>query len=166
VVNTTIFSSPQRRKEPAACALKLLKMANMVLAAMSDGAQSLKTMQRSKSMHELEGDECEDEELYGNPIVTLPRHMSLSQLHGLEVLKRSAHQPVFPSSTLASMPRTLSNSSLSQLAVHDANIGKTLANSRREIAHSRRELYAEPLRAETVVNTLPVCTVAEKESDW
>jgi hypothetical protein len=91
----------------------------------------LGTMQRSKSMNALDHCESQGEE----PSRRLPSILSLglssqifNQVHGLEVLKRSARETGSGSGNgMTSLPRSLSNSSLSQLNLQDDDIGAATA---------------------------------------
>ena len=90
------------------------------------GPRALSTMRRSKSMNAIDADS--DEETCGSlpSILTLGMaNQSLRQVHGLEVLKRSAQGGL--GGGMTSMPRSLSNSSLSQLVIQDDDIGAASA---------------------------------------
>jgi hypothetical protein len=92
-------------------------------AVMSRGA-----MPRSKSLTDLDT-ESDDKEPRGllPSISTLGlSSMNLHDVHGLEVLKRSAREGV-AGGGMTSLPRSLSNSSLSQLVLKDDDIGAASA---------------------------------------
>jgi hypothetical protein len=90
----------------------------------------LSTMRRSKSMNALDEDKGDDDaDILNSWLPSISSlglvNRSLTQVHGLEVLKRSAQE--VSGGAMASLPRSLSNSSLSQLAIHDDDMGAASA---------------------------------------
>ena len=87
------------------------------------------SLRRSKSMNALDGGESDAEEPTGRlpSIATLGlSSKNLAEVHGLEVLKRGA-QASRGGGGITSLPRSLSNSSLSQLIAQDEDIGAASA---------------------------------------
>ena len=81
----------------------------------------LNTMQRSKSMNALQ----KHDRLPSILALGLPSQ-NLTQVHGLEILKRGACE-IGGGGGMTSLPRSLSNSSLSQLTLQDDDIGAATA---------------------------------------
>lgn len=97
-------------------------------------ALQFSTMRRSKSMNALDENCCDTEDELSKQlpsIATLGLSLSngnLHQVHGLEVLKRSAQET--RGGTMSAMPRSLSNSSLTQLSqlnIQDDDVGAATA---------------------------------------
>ena len=87
------------------------------------------SLRRSKSMNALDGGESDAEEPSGRlpSIATLClSNKSLAHVHGLEVLKRGA-QESSSGGGMTSLPRSLSNSSLSQLVEQEEDLGAASA---------------------------------------